>query len=122
MPFSYGCGSIAGILEGIRNGELLGADDHTGITTGNIGVRMTESIFTRQQSIARRGTGGCNSMDIGEADAALGQGIHIRCLHTGSAETLQIAIAKVIGKDDNHIGERSLTPDPSPRRGENIES
>ena len=43
-------------------------------------------------------------MGIGEAGAAARQAINRRCLHAGGSIARQVAIAEVIGQDDNYVG------------------
>ena len=104
VPLANGCRCVADILEGIGNGELLWADNHAGIASGNVCAWVTESIFASQKSIARRRTRGSNRVNVCEAYAALSQSIDIGCLHSGCSKAFQVAIAEVVGENDNHIG------------------
>ena len=103
MPLADGRRSITSVLERIGQRELLRSDNHPRITSCNISSLVAESILASQEAIARWRTRGSNRVNIRKAYAALCQRIDVRRLHPCSTKALQVAIAEVVGIEDNHI-------------------
>ena len=99
MPFAYRPGRISALLENIGNRRLLGTDYHRRIARRNARVIPPPGIMTRQQGIARRGTGRRHRVRVGEADTLGRQLIDIRGLKGRRPVTTQVSIANIIGED-----------------------
>ena len=103
MPLADGCRGITSVLERVGNRELLRSDNHPRIASCDVRPRMAESILASQETVSGWRTRGSNRVDIRKAYAALCQRIDIRRLHPCSTKALQVAIAQVVGINENHI-------------------
>ena len=104
MPLADGSRSIASLVEKVGQGELLRFDDHAGITSSHVGVRASPGIHAREQRIARWRAGGCRCMSLREAQSGRSQLVDVGCADVACPVARQVAIAQVVGQDDDHVG------------------
>ena len=103
MPLAECSGSISCTLEHVGHCILGWTDNHPCITGRNIGIRFAPGIFSSQQRIAGRCTGGSYRMCIGKADTFFCQLIDIRCFYILGSVTFQVSISQVVSIDDDDI-------------------
>ena len=104
VPLAKGCRVVASGMKGIGHGIALGRDNHPRIAGGHICSPSPQGVFAREQSVARGGARGGAGMGIGEAGAAARQAVNGRRLHTGGSIARQVAIAEVVGQNDDDVG------------------
>ena len=104
VPLADGGGGVAGFLEHLGQGELLGTNDHGGIACGHIRAGTTEGIFAGEETIARGRGGGGAGVGIGEARSVGGKAVDVGCFHPVGPVAGEVAIAYIVGHDDQHVG------------------
>src|SRR5688500_13624980 len=101
MPFSDDGGFVAGLLEDARGGGAARLDDERRISGKHACAAFAPGVFTGEKGIAGGRAGGRGGMRVGEAKAFAREAIDVRRLDTGGAVATEIAIAKVIGVDQD---------------------
>ena len=104
MPLAYGGGGVAGVLEHLANGELVGADEQRSIAWQNLGIVVTPRIHARHEAVARRCGCGRRGVSVGEAGTVLRQEVDVGCRDGAVAVGTHIAPAQVVGYDYYHVG------------------
>lgn len=104
MPFAEAGGGITLPLEQTDQRRLRRINEqrrHRGCRPPDV---LAEWIRAREQRIARRGADRRDRVRIGEAPALAGKPVDVRRLHVRRAVADEVAIAEVIGKDEDNVG------------------
>ena len=104
VPLAEGCRAVAGCLEHVGHGVAFGRYDHAGIACRHVSTLPAQRVFAGQDAIARRGAGGRTGVGVGEAYARTGQTVDGWRADPLGAVARQVAIAQVIGQDQDYIG------------------
>ena len=107
VPLADSGGGVAGFFEHLGQGELLGTNDHGGIAGRHIRAGTAEGIFAGEESIARGRGGGGAGVGIGEARSVGGKAVDVGCFHPVGSVAGEVAIAYIVGHDDQHVGSRT---------------
>lgn len=104
VPFSDDGGLVSGLFEegGERGGS--GLDDGGAIGGCDAGVILAEGVGAGEEGESGGGAGGGGAIATGEAEAFGGEAVDIGCKDVGGAVAGDIAVAEVIGHDDDDIG------------------
>ena len=106
-PLAEEPGGVPGVLEDLGHGEIIGLQSVTVHAAGvahhvvaDGGMSLVQSLHqARAGGSADRGT----AVAVGQAHAAGGQGVDVRCLDQRLAEAAQIAPAQIVGHDPDDV-------------------
>ncbi len=104
VPFTDDGGLVSGIFEEGGEGGRSGLDDSGAIGGCYAGVILAEGVGAGEEGEAGGGAGGGGAVSAGEAEAFGGEAIDIWGVDVGGAVAGHIAIAQVIGHDDDDVG------------------
>ena len=105
MPFAENARRVTGEAKQLRQRE--GFQIHAFALVDGVCHAVLEFVAAGHQGRSGRGTGRAD-VKIGEADAARVQLVDVRRLQDRIAVAGEIAVALVIGDDENDVGFRSL--------------
>jgi hypothetical protein len=111
MPFADQAGAIAGGFQVVRKRVFAGWPSETiradGIFLGtSIQISLVAEaprIATGEKPRAGRRTNGAGNVSMAAKSAAGRQAVDVRCLDGGAAGAAEIAVAHVVGEDDDDV-------------------
>ena len=123
MPFAKRARGVARRLEAIGDGGLaegeaetvdVGLGDPSAVDATRLLDLVTESELepdallpaTRHEAGARGGAHGSVGVEIGELHALGGETIDVGGLDVGRAHAAEVAVAEIVGEDENDVGFR----------------
>ena len=116
VPLADNARLVAGRFE--RAGECRRAwwNDERGVAGQDAGARLSPGILAGEQGEARGGAGGGTAVGVGEAEPFAGDAVEVRRFDRRRAVAAEIAVADVVGVDEDNVGAIGLGGDGSPRR------
>ena len=106
MPFAHQPGVVARLLEHRCHGGHAGRNEQRRVARRNARPRLPPRIFPREERKSRRGANRRWSVRVSEAYPFARDAVEVRRLHALRAIATQIAIADVVGQDENYVGLR----------------
>ena len=105
MPLTETARCVALLLEQASDGQPILGDERRREATEDSGLQArTPMVATGQQAVAGRRADAGRGVPVGEAEAALGQGIQIRCRDLAlRVVRREIPEALIVGQDDDDI-------------------
>ena len=109
---------IARVAEqrGERAAARLDGQRRVAIEDGGLLGLLPPGVFAGQQRVARGRAGRGRRVGGGEAQALRGQPVHVRGLDPRGAVAAEVAVAEVVGQDEDDVGlvrqPRRRAPDP----------
>ena len=104
MPLPDSGRGVARLAEQVGQGELFGADDKGSVTLRHARAGSAERIFACEQTVARGCACGGRGIGVGEACSACRELVYVGRFHTLGAVSAQVAIAEVVGQEDDDVG------------------
>ena len=103
VPLADGGGGVALVSEHVGEGVLVGVDEQVGVAVGYVGLGTAETVFARQEGVARRGGRRGDGVGVGEADTAAGDAVDARRRDAFGAITGEVAVAEVVGHEQDDV-------------------
>ena len=75
-----------------------------GVAVGYVGLGTAETVFARQEGVARRGGRRGDGVGVGEADTAAGDAVDARRRDAFGAIAGEVAVAEVVGHEQDDVG------------------
>ncbi len=104
VPLADDCGGVTGSLKKRRDGFGSRLDDGRRVGRRDAGAFSAKRIGSRQQRISRRRAGGSRAVAAGESQAFAGSRSMFGVLQRRCAVTGNIAVAEIVGHDDDDVG------------------
>ena len=105
MPFAHLPRRIAGFFQERGDGRLRGVDGKRGLAAEDmIALGVAEGVLAGDERIAGWRADRGRGVGVGEADAFAGELIDVRRLDLGRAIAAEIAVADVVGQDEDDVG------------------
>ncbi len=102
MPLAHHAGAVTGVLEGLREGELVGGDAARSAAAG-AAHGHARRISPEHQLLARRHAPG-GRVERRQAHAVGRESVEIGRAHQRRAERGEVAVAEVVGEQHDDIG------------------
>ena len=106
VPLADDGGPVASFLHEVGQGESVSIDDEVSVRGRDSGSLLTEGVIAGEQGVAGGCACGGGTVSTGEELASGGEFIDVRCFESGRSVTGEIAVAQVVGHDDDDVGLR----------------
>lgn len=104
VPLADATGGVTALLEDGRKGGAAGSEESGRVAWEDGGVFTPPSVFARQERVAGGSAGSRGGVAVCEAEASAGEFIEVGSFEGGAAVTTEVAVADIIGEDEDDVG------------------
>ena len=103
VPLADDSGLVACLFHEVGEGERVIIDNEMPIWWGDSRARFAEGVVPSEERVACRRAGGGGAVAAGEALASGGEFVDVRGFKGGGAVAGEVAVAEIIGHDDDDV-------------------